>query len=94
MRLDQLKTQYSLHMSSRGDSRGCLLSVVKTLGLNLVAPQVKPSAAINWQQTTIANLGNGCTFAEDDLITIDFKLTANTSAHNYVKLGELQYGYN
>jgi fibronectin-binding autotransporter adhesin len=55
---------------------------------------VKPSASGTWQQVTIADPGNGCSFAANDVITIDIKPTAITPNTNYVKIGELQFRYN
>jgi hypothetical protein len=55
---------------------------------------VKPSASATWQQVTIADPGNGCSFAANDVITIDIKATAITPNTNYVKIGELQFRYN
>jgi hypothetical protein len=55
-----------------------------------------PSANGTWQQMAMSDPSTSapCSFGGGDIISIDFKLTAKTSATNYVKLGELQFGYN
>ncbi len=58
------------------------------------AQSVKPVGAGAWEQITIANPGNGCTFAANDIITITVTPRAITPATNYVKFGELQFSYN
>lgn len=55
---------------------------------------IKPSSAGAWQQITIADPGNGCSFAADDFVTIDLKLTAvSPNSTDQVRVGELQYQY-
>jgi hypothetical protein len=53
-----------------------------------------PSAATTWEQITLSNPGNGCTFAAGDVITVDIKPAAITPATNQIRVGEFQYQYN
>lgn len=54
----------------------------------------KPSSSATWQQITLSDPGNGCTFAAGDMITISIKPTAITPATNQVRIGEFSYQYN
>ncbi|HEX7368076.1 MAG TPA: hypothetical protein VF261_00260, partial [Candidatus Saccharimonadales bacterium] len=58
------------------------------------AQSIEPSATGTWQQITISDPGNGCTFAANDIVMLDFNLTAIAPDTNTVRLGELQFGYN
>jgi hypothetical protein len=55
---------------------------------------VKPVSSATWEQISITDPGNGCTFAAGDTITITVKPTAIQPSTNYVKIGELQFSYN
>jgi hypothetical protein len=48
----------------------------------------------NKSAMTTPSTTSPCSFAANDIITIDFKLTAISPATNYVKLGEVQFSYN
>jgi hypothetical protein len=54
---------------------------------------VLPSIATTWQQLIPGNPGNGCTFAANDIITIDIQPTAIQPSTNKVEIGEIQFAY-
>jgi hypothetical protein len=53
-----------------------------------------PGAANTWTQITLANPGNGCTFAAGDVITISVTPSSVTPSTNQVRVGEFEYQYN
>lgn len=57
------------------------------------AVSVKPTIATTWQQLLPGDPGNGCTFAANDIITIDIKPTVIQPNTNKLKIGELRFAY-
>jgi hypothetical protein len=52
-----------------------------------------PASGATWEQISLSNPGNGCTFAAGDVITVDIKPTAITPSGNQVRVGEFTYQY-
>lgn len=53
-------------------------------------------SASTWYQSAMNNPSTTapCTFAANDIITIDFKLIAQSPSTNYTRLGEVRFSYN